>query len=331
MGEILLIILPVFIVLAFGYSAVWAGLFSDEHVDGLMKFTQTFAIPALLFRAISTLDMGQNFDVPLLFSFFAGVLVAFVVGLFGARLLFGRPWEDAVAISFCCLFSNTLLLGLPITERAYGPDALLGNYAIIAFHAPFGYMLGITAMELVRAKGTPWRNLPVSVGKAMFSNALVLGIALGFVVNLGNITLPTVLIDAVDLVIGAALPAALFGLGGVLYRYRPEGDGTRHQRLCLRQYVWGGQASRRIVCSDRNRAFGGHHNTMDFSPAVMSNLAAPNPTSLATLGFAGTRGRRHHIIEMLVLSGPCGSLSFSDQKKREIAHNKGRPVRPKPQ
>ena len=33
-----------------------------------------------------------------------------------------------------------------------------------------------------------------------------------------------VLTDAVDLMVRAALPAALFGLGGVLYRYRPEGD-----------------------------------------------------------------------------------------------------------
>lgn len=224
MLDILTIILPVFIVLAFGYAAVWAGLFSDDAVDGLMTFAQKFAIPCLLFRAISTLDLGQNFDLPILFSFYSGVVGAFVMGMLGARLLFKRSWEDCVAISFCCLFSNTLLLGLPITERAYGPDALLGNYAIIAIHAPFGYMLGITAMELVRAKGTPLNTLPKKVAKAMFSNALVIGIAMGFIVNLGGIPLPVVFTDAVDLMVRAALPAALFGLGGVLYRYRPEGD-----------------------------------------------------------------------------------------------------------
>jgi malonate transporter len=224
MSNIFTIVLPVFIVMGFGYLAVWRGLFADSAVDGLMKFAQNFAIPCLLFRAISTLDLQQNFDIPLLFSFYSGVVGAFAVGLLGARYLFGRPWEDCVAISFCCLFSNTLLLGLPITERAYGADALLGNYAIIAFHAPFGYALGITAMELVRAQGTPLRHIPVKVGKAMFSNSLVLGIALGFVVNLGNIPLPVVFTDAVDLMVRAALPAALFGLGGVLYRYRPEGD-----------------------------------------------------------------------------------------------------------
>lgn len=224
MADILTIILPVFIVLGFGYGARWYGLIADDHIDGLMKFAQGFAIPCLLFRAISTLDLGQNFDIPLLASFYAGMIVCFVAGLAGARALFGRSWEDSVAIAFCALFSNTLLLGLPITERAYGADALLGNYAIIAFHAPFGYMLGITAMELVRAQGTPKRYLPGKVIRAMFSNALVLGIALGFVVNLGNIPLPVVLTDAIDLMIRAALPAALFGLGGILYRYRPEGD-----------------------------------------------------------------------------------------------------------
>ena len=233
MFDVLTVVLPVFIVLAFGYAAVWGKVIQDAHIDGLMKFAQTFAIPCLLFRAISTLDLRTSLDVPLLFSFYAGVVAAFGVGLFGARFLFGRSWEDSVAISFCCLFSNTLLLGLPITERAYGADGLIGNYAIIAFHAPFGYMIGITAMELARAQGTPLQHLPAKVGKAMFSNAIVLGIGLGFVVNLTGTTLPAVFTDAVDIIGRAALPAALFGLGGVLFRYRPEGDMRVIAFVCL--------------------------------------------------------------------------------------------------
>ncbi|WP_377507029.1 AEC family transporter [Octadecabacter sp. R77987] len=224
MGDLTSVILPVFIVIGFGYLAVWRGLFSDAGVDGLMVFTQKFAIPALLFRAISTLDLGPNFDLSLLASFYTGALAGFIVGLIGARLLFNRSWEDSVAIGFCCLFSNSLLLGLPITERAYGPDGLTANYAIIALHSPFCYGVGITVMEIVRARGKPMRTLPRTVARAMFSNALIIGIALGFAVNLGNIPLPGVLTEALDLMVRAALPAALFGLGGVLYRYRPEGD-----------------------------------------------------------------------------------------------------------
>lgn len=224
MGALIDVILPVFLVIGFGYLAVWRGYFSDAGVDGLMKFTQGFAIPCLLFRAISTLDLGQNFDLVLLASFYAGALAGFAAGLLGARHLFGRDWEDSIAIGFCCLFSNSLLLGLPITERAYGASALEANYAIIAIHSPFCYAVGITAMEIARNRGGSIAALPGKVLNAMFHNALIVGIALGFAVNLGGIPLPSVLTDALDLMIRAALPAALFGLGGVLYRYRPEGD-----------------------------------------------------------------------------------------------------------
>src|SRR6056297_2273611 len=201
MAALIDVILPVFLVIGFGYVAVWKGFFSDAGADGLMKFTQSFAIPCLLFRAISTLDLGQNFDLALLASFYTGALTGFTAGLLGARFIFGRDWEDSIAIGFCCLFSNSLLLGLPITERAYGVSALEANYAIIAIHSPFCYMVGITAMEIARNRGGSVAALPVKVLKAMFNNALIVGISLGFIVNIGSIPLPGVFTDAVDLMI----------------------------------------------------------------------------------------------------------------------------------
>jgi hypothetical protein len=207
------VILPVFLVAGFGYVAVWRGLFSDAAVDGLMRFTQSFAIPCLLFRAISTLDLGQEAEAPLLLSFYAGALSGFAAGLLGARYLFRRGWEDAVAVGFT----------LPITERAYGTEALAGNYAIIAIHAPVCYGLGITAMEVARA-GLRAGALARQIGAALGRNPLVIAIVLGLGVNLAGLTVPVPLGDALDLMARAALPAALFGLGGVLCRYRPEGD-----------------------------------------------------------------------------------------------------------
>lgn len=223
MQALLEVILPVFLVIGAGYLAVWRKYFSPAAVDGLMKFTQNFAIPCLLFSAISTLDLGQEFNWRLLLSFYAGATISFLAGIVGARLLFRRAWPDCVAIGFCCLFSNSVLLGLPITERAYGADALAGNYAIIALHSPFAYGLGITVMEIVRAQKTGLALVP-QVLKAMFRNALILGIGLGFLVNLSGTPVPQVVTDAVNLMARAALPAALFGLGGVLVQYRPEGD-----------------------------------------------------------------------------------------------------------
>ena len=226
MSALIDVIMPVFLVIGFGYLAVWKGYFSQSGVEGLMKFTQGFAIPCLLFLAISSLDLQQNFDFSLLFSFYTGALAGFIAAFTGARVLFKRDWEDCVAFGFCGLFSNSLLLGLPITERAYGPDALKANYAIIAIHSPFCYGLGITTMEFVRAReaGTSMARLPATVLKAMFSNVLIIALALGFLVNISGLNIPQTLQGALDMMVRSALPTALFALGGVLYRYRPEGD-----------------------------------------------------------------------------------------------------------
>lgn len=224
METLLSVILPVFLVIGFGAAAAARGLMPPAGVDGLMRFTQGFAIPCLLFAQIAQADLAATFDPRLLASFYAGAFACFLAGLAGARLLFGRRWEDAVAVGFLCLFSNSVLLGLPITERAYGPDALAGNFAIIALHAPFCYIVGLSAMEAVRSRGIGLGALPRRIGAAVFGNALVLAIAAGFAVNLAGLPIPDVLGDALALMARAALPTALFGLGGVLVRYRLEGD-----------------------------------------------------------------------------------------------------------
>lgn len=233
MQALLDVILPVFIVIAFGYAAVWRGYFSDDGVDAVMKFTQNFAIPCLLFRAISTLNIDQGFSVGLLASFYLGATTCFFLGIAGARTIFKRNWPDSVGIGFSCLFSNSVLLGLPITERAYGTEALAGNYAIVALHAPFCYLLGVTVMEIAKGTERGFLGAVRSVLRSTFRNALIIGIGLGLLVNVTSAPIPGVLTDAIDMMVRAALPAALFGLGGVLFRYRPEGDLKTIAMVCL--------------------------------------------------------------------------------------------------
>lgn len=237
MSALFTIILPVFLIVGFGYLVSWRGWFRPEGVDGLMSFAQNFAVPTLLFASMARLDLGTEFRVHLLIPFYAGAFSSFLVAWAGAKFIFKRPPMDCVVIGFVCLFSNTLLLGVPITERAYGPDALAGNWAIIAMHSPLLYTFGITVMEFTRARGSD-----LSVGRValralsgVLRTSLVIGILLGLTTNLlmqAGLVLPTGFWDGVDMIGRAALPAALFGLGGVLYRYRPEGDMATIAMCC---------------------------------------------------------------------------------------------------
>lgn len=233
MQALLDVVLPVFLIIGLGYGAARTNKITEDAVDGVMMFAQNFAVPMLLFRAISNIDIAQDLALPLLGSYYIGALSGFGLAYVGARQLFGRSTQDSIAIGFCGMYSNSVLLGLPITERAYGADALRANYAIIALHAPVMYTFGTILMEFAKSKG---RGLGIGLARqillSIFRNPFVIGILLGLAVNLSGAVLPRTILLTVDMMASAALPAALFGLGGVLVRYRPEGDAKTIAMLC---------------------------------------------------------------------------------------------------
>ena len=224
MQALLDVILPVFFVVGLGYAVVWRKVLSTVAVDGLLTYTQNFAIPCLLFMALIKIDLGQAYSFKLMGSYYIGAACGFTLGFLGARYIFKRSAEDSVAIGFVSLFSNSVMMGLAITERAYGVDALVANFAIVSLHAPFCYFVGITAMEIAKSDGDSIAQVAQNVGKSMMKNALFIAILLGLLVNITDVALPKAFLEGTNMVATTALPAALFGMGGVLYQYRPEGD-----------------------------------------------------------------------------------------------------------
>ena len=224
---------PVFLIIGAGYLSVRFRMLTDDHIQGLMTFAQRVAIPCLMFRAISQIDFQTNFDPLFMTSFYAGSICSFLLGVGGARRIFGRSPEDSIAIGFTALFGNTVLIGLAIVDRAYGGAALDGTFLLIAFHAPFCYLIGITAMEVTRNGRERLVQTCAAVISGMFRNAIMLGIFAGLIFSFLNISVHGLIGDAIDTLKLTALPAALFGLGGILVRYRPEGDIKVIAMVCV--------------------------------------------------------------------------------------------------
>lgn len=223
MLAIVQVVLPVFLVVGAGYAAARLKAFPDSSVDGLITFVVRFATPALLFSAMYDLSLTNAFEPRMLISFYCGAFAGFAVGLIAARLLGRRPGE-AVAIAFGGLFSNTVLIGLPIMIRAYGEPATEPMFGIIALHAPTLYSFGMIAMEVSRRDGTGAIAAAARATKNIASNALMIGIVAGLALNLLGVRLPGPVEDGVGLLASAALPTALFGLGAALTRYKVQAD-----------------------------------------------------------------------------------------------------------
>lgn len=298
MQTLLEVIVPVFMVIGFGYASTAFKVFPVSGIDGLMRFAQSIAIPCLLFYAIAQIDIAAHFDPKLLVAFYTGAFSCFLIGATASYYLLKRPLEDAIVIGFCCLFSNSVLLGLPITERAYGPEILNANYAIIAFHAPFCYLLGITTMELTRARGQSPMVALRKVGRAITHNGLFIGISLGFVWNFSGLPLPQVAHDALSLISRAALPTALFALGGVLYQYRPEGDAWAIAMVC---------AIALLVHPAITYTLGTSLElpTESFKPAVLTAAMAPGFNAYI---FANMYGRAKRVAASSVLVATVASI-----------------------
>ena len=216
------IIIPVFIIIALGYLSTLFKFLKISEIQILTKFAQNIALPCLLFVNIYQLDLASVFSLNLLLTFYISASISFIIGILGGYYFFLKSLTNSIPIGFCCLFSNSLLLGLPITELAFGEEALKANFIILAFHAPFCYLIGISAME-ISINGN--QNLLIAykkILKSILSNALTVGIILGFLFNVSHLTMPYFLIDALNLLSTAGIPIALFALGGVLTQYKEE-------------------------------------------------------------------------------------------------------------
>ena len=98
MLDLVSVILPVFVVVGAGYLAAWRRMMSDAAIDGLTKFAQTWALPLLLARGISQLDLSRSFDAGLLLSYYAAALICGALAV-NIKTLMGMSASRAITRS----------------------------------------------------------------------------------------------------------------------------------------------------------------------------------------------------------------------------------------
>jgi predicted permease len=214
------VVIPVFAIIAVGYLAVRLRLYPAEGVKGLVAFVNNFATPCLLFDAMLTSDFSSTFNPAVIVPFYVGSLTSLLLGsIIAVRWFKARPGEG-VASGFAAMFTNTVLVGIPVMHRAFGDEAMPTAFSIIALHAPMLITIGMLVMELVRRDGAPLHRSLMVAFVRIVQNPLLWGVALGLLGNRFGVVLPEAGTAFVTMMAAAVVPAALFGLGGALNEYR---------------------------------------------------------------------------------------------------------------
>ncbi|WP_193367915.1 AEC family transporter [Pelagibius marinus] len=222
MLSILETVLPIFGLVLCGYVVGRRRWMSEEAIKGLNTFVFYFAIPALLFRAMARGIGPVEFTI--VGAYFAGVLATFLLALVVARLAFRTGPVEQVLFGMGSIFSNTVLLGIPLVFTVLGEAAGLQLMLIITFHAVIILPVITVLIELRRGAGQGWRRLFGQTFRAIALNPIILALILGIAYGLTGAPLPGAAERFLALLGGAAAPCALFALGASLTSFELRGD-----------------------------------------------------------------------------------------------------------
>lgn len=210
-------LIPVFGLILLGWFLGIRGIIPSEGSKTLGVITFKLFMPVLLFSGLARADLAEALSPQLLLFYFIPAIAVFL----GINLLMhhrlGRPSSMGLAASY----SNNVLVGIPLITVMLGVDSLVYLFAILVFHS----LILFTLQSLYNAfwsgndsagdNGLDWRSLLASL-----ANPLIIGLALGALVNLTGLSIPAPLWRIIELLAAAALPVALLMLGMSLSGYR---------------------------------------------------------------------------------------------------------------
>lgn len=217
----------VFGLVAVGYAAGWSGLLRPQVGTALTDFAVVIAIPALLFRTVISVDIGNTSPWSLWLVYFSAVPVVWGTGHLVATRFFGRESAAGVVAGVASSFSNLLLLGLPFVLGVFGQPGIDILSLLLAIHLPIMMAASIIAFEWVRREqGGAFEPLRVlrDFARNLFTNPLIIGILAGLFWRIAGLPMPALGMRFIDAFAGIGGTLALFAMGLSLRQFGVSGD-----------------------------------------------------------------------------------------------------------
>jgi hypothetical protein len=222
-----LIVAPVFALIAAGYTAVLFRFVSETAHKGISEFAFSIAIPALLFRTIVVSEFPDVSPWRMWGAYYGALAITWIAALILSALLRERreDREDGVVFAIGSVYGNIVMLGIPLTLSALGVEAAGPMALILSVNTPLLWLCGILQMEWVSRERT---GSALSVIRPVLAdlarNPLLLAIGFGVVWRFTGLGLNPVVDKTIELLAQAGSPAALIALGINLFRFEVKGE-----------------------------------------------------------------------------------------------------------
>lgn len=214
------IVVPLFALILLGLVFARARIISPDGVKGLGVFVYNLAIPALLFRSMATGLPHDGAGIGVVYAYYLGGAIVFAATMLVGRVAFGLDLAKQSLMAISAIFSNTVLIGIPLIFAAFPREGQIAVLLIASLHSLLFVTTATVLVEIGLGRGGGFAGTFAAVAKNPLLIAVLAGSAWGAV----DLAIPAPLDTFLRLLASAAPPAALFALGATLAAFRVAGD-----------------------------------------------------------------------------------------------------------
>lgn len=209
---------PHFVLVLIGFLLAASGRWPKAVSDALAAFVFGVAVPALLFRLMSDPSRLPPFDVRLLLAFFGGCLVTFAIGRMIGSALFRLDSVQQSVFALGGVFSNNVLLGIPLAKAMLGDAALAPVSLVLVFNSLTLWTLATVSVEWARHGELSVHGF-LGTAKKVITTPVIAAVLIGAAFGLTGFRLPEMVDEPLHLISQAAVPLALIVVGMGLSEY----------------------------------------------------------------------------------------------------------------
>jgi malonate transporter len=202
---------PLFLLVALGYALSRFG-WPRTASDALTRFVFVVAVPTLLFRLMSDFSRLPRVDTRLLIAFFGGCLIVYAIGRIGGALLFRMDGVSQSVFAMGGIFSNNVLLGIPLARATLGDASLPAVTLVLVFNSLILWTLVSVSVEWARHRDLSPVGL-ARTAKGVIRNPVVASIIAGTAFGFIDVPLPAFVDHTLAMISDAAIPLSLIALG----------------------------------------------------------------------------------------------------------------------
>jgi len=220
-------ILPMVIIVGLGYAAVRFDFVSQSANEGITRFVFAIALPALMFRNLAISDIAGNlqFIWRLLLAYYGGALAIMLLGIVVAKFAFGKGRAEQHILAVGASHANVILLGVPAVLTLLGARWVTPLLLVVGLH---GLIMAVLLTLVSRIRAGQAGELPRAFAQTLVNqakNPIFIALVAGCLYSiLDPGRLPDTANSILRILGNAVLPASLFGLGGMVVRYRFAGQ-----------------------------------------------------------------------------------------------------------